>query len=91
MIQQALHKLRPGAQWSIDGETYEGIIWHDDTIPPTEEEVAAEIAQLIHVHVCYTNRINAYPPIAEQLDMIFHDIDQWRETIKAIKEKYPKP
>lgn len=36
-------------------------------------------------------RNNEYPPIADQLDMIFKDIDAWRETIQAIKDKYPKP
>ena len=33
----------------------------------------------------------AYPSVADQLDMIYHDIDVWREKIKSIKEKYPKP
>lgn len=35
-------------------------------------------------------RILKYPQIAEQLDMIYHDIDAWRETIKEIKERNPK-
>ena len=32
-----------------------------------------------------------YPSIQDQLDMIYHDIDAWREKIKSIKDKYPKP
>ena len=35
-------------------------------------------------------RLEEYPNIREQLDMIYHDIDGWRETIKSIKDKYPK-
>lgn len=35
-------------------------------------------------------RRNAYPEICEQLDMIYHDIDSWKASIQAIKEKYPK-
>ena len=35
-------------------------------------------------------RRNEYPKLAEQLDMIYHDIDEWRETIKEIKERNPK-
>ena len=32
-----------------------------------------------------------YPPIAEQLDKIYHDgIDAWKVVIKATKDKYPK-
>jgi|TARA_B100000029_G_scaffold421163_1_gene427319 hypothetical protein len=35
-------------------------------------------------------RRNEYPKLAEQLDMIYHDIDAWRETIREIKERNPK-
>lgn len=36
-------------------------------------------------------RRRAYPTIADQLDMLYHDPDKWRETIKAVKEMFPKP
>lgn len=39
-------------------------------------------------------RYSEYPPIEEQLDMIYWDkingTDIWEQTISAIKEKYPK-
>ena len=36
-------------------------------------------------------RVAEYPSIAEQLDDIYHNgIDEWKKTIKAIKDKYPK-
>ena len=36
-------------------------------------------------------RVKEYPSIADQLDKIFHDgIDGWKETIQAVKDKYPK-
>ena len=45
-------------------------------------------------------RRNAYPPIGDQLDMLWHSIDQdpqlkskyfdFYEAIKAVKVKYPK-
>ena len=38
------------------------------------------------------NRANEYPAITDQLDDIFHNgIDQWKTTIQATKNKYPKP
>ena len=38
-----------------------------------------------------TKRVAEYPPIADQLDDIYHNgIDGWKTTIKAIKDKYPK-
>ena len=37
-------------------------------------------------------RAAEYPSIVDQLDKIFHDgIDEWKETIQAVKTKYPKP
>ena len=36
-------------------------------------------------------RAAEYPSIADQLDKIFHEgIDGWKETIQAVKDKYPK-
>ena len=38
------------------------------------------------------DRRAAYPAIGDQLDDIYHNgIDKWKETIKAVKDKYPKP
>lgn len=37
-------------------------------------------------------RMMEYPPIGEQLDMLFHGgIDAWKAKIQEIKDKYPKP
>jgi hypothetical protein len=36
-------------------------------------------------------RVAEYPPIADQLDDIYHNgVDEWKKTIKAVKDKYPK-
>tara|TARA_R100000388_G_C7104794_1_gene93784 strand:- start:49 stop:327 length:279 start_codon:yes stop_codon:yes gene_type:complete len=36
-------------------------------------------------------RASEYPAIEDQLDDIYHNgIDGWKETIKAVKDKYPK-
>ena len=37
-------------------------------------------------------RRDAYPPLEDQLDNIFHNgIDAWKADIQAIKDAYPKP
>ena len=36
-------------------------------------------------------RADEYPSIVDQLDDIYHNgIDEWKKTIKAVKDKYPK-
>lgn len=47
-----------------------------------------------HNAVAINNRLKEYPPLVEQLDMIYHDLEDgtnnWQTLIKSIKEKYPK-
>lgn len=31
----------PGTSWSLNGDTYDGLDWHDDTQKPSEDELAA--------------------------------------------------
>jgi len=47
-ISQALLKLRPGAEWSIIGDTYEGLRWFEtnESPAPTEEEITQELENL---------------------------------------------
>jgi hypothetical protein len=35
-------------------------------------------------------RLQEYPSIQDQLDMIYHNIDAWRTKIAAIKLRHPK-
>jgi hypothetical protein len=38
------------------------------------------------------DREQAYPPMADQLDDIFHNgVAGWKKTIQAVKDTYPKP
>lgn len=64
----------------------------------TPEEVSAYNAENERVKVeklatkYIRDRQSAYPPLAEQLDKIYHEgIDAWKADITAIKDKYPKP
>ena len=36
-------------------------------------------------------RASSYPRVEQQLDMIFHDIDEWKAKIQEIKDAFPKP
>jgi hypothetical protein len=44
---EAVMSLRPGAEWSMNGDDVEGIIWHTENAQPlTAKEVAAEVKRL---------------------------------------------
>jgi len=89
-----LHFNKDKSQWYVwkdleDGEVYSNLKLLDETATmPTEEEINAKIAELQVAQ----NRKNEYPSIPDQLDEIYHSgIDAWKATIKATKNKYPKP
>lgn len=96
-ITKAILSLRPGAIWSLDGDTYEGLVWHDENElpPPTEEEVQTEVERLqaeYEYNQYQRNRASEYPSIQEQLDALYHQgYDGWKASIDEVKNKYPKP
>ena len=49
---QAVMSLRPGIEWSMDGDDVEDITWHTEGVEPlTTAEVQAEIQRLEQVAV----------------------------------------
>ena len=66
----------------------------DGFVLPSEEDLKKEIPALqasIDALQYQRDRAVAYDPIPEQLDQIYHDIDEWKAKIKAVKDKFPKP
>jgi hypothetical protein len=41
-----LKRIRPGAQWSLNGDTFDGLTWLDETVPPTVAECDAAWPQV---------------------------------------------
>ena len=95
-IIDAIKSLKPNASWTLTGTSYSGLDWKDESqTKPTETEVEAEVKRL---QAEYDNkeyqrkRAAEYPSVVDQLDDIYHNgIDGWKATIKATKDKYPKP
>lgn len=103
-IQRALLSLRPGAQWSCTGETYDGLQWLEKPVweggqkKPTQEEVEAEALRLKKEweNTEYQRlRAKEYPDFKDYLDgMVKGDAEQMQSYINAclaVKAKYPKP
>jgi|TARA_R110000824_G_scaffold194003_1_gene376419 hypothetical protein len=61
----------------------------------TAEEVTAYQSQQPTEPLWLANREVEYPFIGDQLDMLYHDqVDgttTFKDAIKAVKDKYPKP
>ena len=99
-IEDYLATVRTG-QWfgwsDSNNKIYANLIVHDGGTKPTEKEcidgLAALIAEWELENDSYKSKRRAeYPSIVDQLDTIYHSgVAGWKTTIKAIKDKYPKP
>jgi len=103
IIFDSILKINPNAKVTVKGtdiNTCE-IIWDEGTTPIPKADIEAK---MIEVQAEYDanqyQRDRVYPSIGDQLDMLWHSIDQnpklkseyfeFYEAIKAVKVKHPK-
>ena len=100
---RAIQKINPDAKFYIDGDDLDSIKWLEGTTPISKADIEAKMNEMANEpeQSAYAEqRRNAYPAIGDQLDMLWHSIDQnpelkqkyfnFYEAIKQVKVKYPK-
>tara|TARA_Y100000592_G_scaffold64709_1_gene100763 strand:+ start:437 stop:766 length:330 start_codon:yes stop_codon:yes gene_type:complete len=107
MIIEAILKINPNAKVIVTGDNKDinsnVIEWKDGTTPISKADIEAKMNEMANEpeqSQYAQQRRNAYPEIGDQLDMLWHSIDQdpqlkskyfdFYEAIKAVKVKYPK-
>ena len=103
MIEKAIKKINPNAEFSVNAEDINQITWHNGTTPIPKADIEAKMNEMANEpeQSNYAQqRKNAYPEIGDQLDMLWHSIDQdaelkqkyfdFYQAIKSVKVKYPK-
>jgi hypothetical protein len=91
----ALHSLRPGAEWVLRGDDLE---WLDQNqTQPSDEEISNEIQRLTSLEparIATENRRAAY--IAEADPLFFKaqrgeaTMEEWQAKVADIKARFPK-
>jgi hypothetical protein len=99
-IESYLARVRYG-QWfgwsDSKNKIYANLIVHDGGSKPTEKECTDGLKALqdawdLENDSYKSKRREEFPSLVDQLDDIYHNgIDGWKATIKATKDKYPKP
>ena len=99
-IEDYLITVRTG-QWFTWSDTknkiYANLVVLDGGSKPTESDCTTGLAALqaawdLENDSYKSQRRAEYPSIVDQLDDIYNNgIDAWKATIKATKDKYPKP
>ena len=95
----ALQALTPGAQWVLEGDSYEGLRWLDENQKqPNEQDLIDEVSRLQAEYdsLEYQRlRQPEYPPIEDYVDGIVKgdeaQVQAYINACIAVKEKYPKP
>jgi hypothetical protein len=98
MLDKAIHKINPTAEFSINADDINQITWLNGTQPIPANEILAKQQELIAEYNSkqyQRDRVKEYPLIQEQLDMQYWDkingTDTWEQAINAVKAKHPKP
>ena len=94
-IVDAILALDANAKVKVVGEDYDKITWYDSNPNNiTVDQIKTKKAELDKVEASFAyqeQRRKEYPTIGDQLDDMYHNgFDKWKETIKTIKDKYPK-
>ena len=100
-ITTAILAINPNANVSVNAEDLDQITWHDGTTPIPKADIEAKMVELqAEYDANQYQRDRVYPSIGDQLDMLWHSIDQnpalksqyfdFYEAIKAVKVKFPK-
>tara|TARA_B100000519_G_C14125470_1_gene382613 strand:- start:57 stop:347 length:291 start_codon:yes stop_codon:yes gene_type:complete len=93
-VLDAILKINPNAEVTVNGNDVDNIIWHNGTEVISKSDIQTKQTELqteYNNNKYQRDRAKEYPSIVDQLDDIYHNgLDGWKETIKAVKDKYPK-
>jgi len=105
MIIDAILKINPNAEVSVSGtdiNTCE-IKWHNGTTPISKADIEAKMVEVqaeYDAKQYQRDRASQYPELKEQLDLLWHSIDNdaelkskyfdFHRAILAVKAKHPK-
>ena len=96
MIEKAILKINPNAEFSVNADDINQITWHNGTTPIPKADIEAK---MVEVQADYDakqyQRDRVYPSIQEQLDMQYWDsvngTTTWKDAVAKVKLDNPKP
>ena len=101
MIDQAILKINPNAEFTVNADDINQITWLNGTTPISKADIEVKMVEVqAEYDANQYQRDRVYPSIGDQLDMLWHSIDKdpelktkyfdFYEAIKAVKVKHPK-
>jgi hypothetical protein len=97
-ITQVLSEKYPGAQWSLNGDNYDGLEWLDDTPKPTKKALEAAWPEVQHARAVASVESARQAAYAQTADPIFFEYQrgdkteaEWLAAVQAVKDAHPYP
>ncbi len=88
----------PGTEWTLNGDTYDGLVWLSDTPKPTQAELDAlwpQVQYETQVAAVESARLTAYEQQSDPLFFKWQRGDatelEWREAVAKVKAENPYP
>ena len=88
----------PLAQWSLDGDSYDGLVWFDSTPKPTQAELDAQWPAVDYQNQCKAVEQTRHANYIKTSDPIFFEWQRgtktqadWDAAVQAIKDANPYP
>ena len=96
MIDKAILKINPNANFTINADDINQITWLNGTTPIPVADIEAKMTELqAEYDANQYQRDRVYPSIQEQLDMQYWDkvngTTNWEDAIAKVKSDTPKP
>jgi hypothetical protein len=93
-----LERRYPGAEWTLNGDTYAGLTWLSEGDAPTEAELQAEWAQVEYEVAYEAVQKQRQAEYQSTSDPVFFDFQRgeateadWLAAVEAVKVAYPYP
>jgi hypothetical protein len=93
---KAIQQLNPDASFDTELDANGEIVkvnWKEDATPTDLSVINSKAEEIKKAEQYKDLRAVEYRKLGflkDQLDMIYHDFDDWKAKIKAVKDKYPK-
>jgi hypothetical protein len=90
--------IRPGAQWSLDGDLYEGLTWLDDSPKPTKKTLDEAWPKVDYNNQCAAVEAARRARYQAETDGMFFaaqreggDLTAWKAAVNQIKAELSYP
>ena len=85
-------------QWTLNGDTYDGLVWLSDTPKPTQKELDAQWPEIDYKNQCEIVSNTRHKEYIKTSDPIFFEWQRgtktqadWENAVQAIKDANPYP